>query len=988
VSGAADDPAPGDAVGDLARLEQLVQVGPAVLYRRQAAPPHRLTYLAGDVGALLGITARELLADEELLVARLHPDDAGRVVGTEPAVEYRLRLDGQWIWVRDERRVLPGPDGRPAEVAGSLRDVTDRRRTEERAGRMQELTGALAAALTPAQIADAALPPAVAVLGAHGGGLVLRDPPEPDGAPARTLSIAGAFGYHAAAVDHWRRVPLDGSTPAADAVLSGEPCYLGTRAEAAARYPTMFAVPASDSPLGSWAALPLRAGGEVIGALTLSFVEPRTFPADERTFLETVAAQCALSLERTRLYETAHTERERLRAVLARLPVGVIIAAAPSGRLVLGNDEVEHIWRQPSLRSAGAGGDDGYHGFHPDGRPYRPEEWPLARALRSGEVVGDEEIDIERGDGSRGTVVVNSAPIRDPDGSVTGAVCTFLDITERAESRRRLAGAYAAERAARAEAEAAWRRLDRLQRVTAALSEAVTVEQVAEVIVQGGLSVLGCRSAWIGVLDEPGEELVALAASFPLEPGGPAARIPLDAASPRAEVTRTGQPVWLPSTADALQRYPGLRAVGIFSGALGVVPLVSHGRPVGAMALSFGETRELEPEERALVVTLADQCAQALERAQLHQRERDVAVALQQSMLPSALPAVPGLQLAGRYRASVESLEVGGDWYDVLALPDGLVGLVVGDVVGRGLGAATTMGQLRSALAAVALTGRSPARVVDDLELFARQVEGAQLGTVVYCVLDPVRGSLRYSCAGHPPPLVLFADGSTEYLPDGRSPLLCALPPGLVGPRAEGEYVLPPGATLLLYSDGLVERRRESLDIGLRRLATLAAQYVRPGDDSWCERLVDAMVAGSGDDDVALLRITFRPVFTRRLPAQPHRLARLRGELRGWLAGVGASDDEVTDVLLACGEACANAVEHAYRDGGDGELTVELALDGDRELRLRVADTGRWRTVPAPGDRGRGLPLMRAVMDAVDVARGRGGTVVTMRRRLGLAVPG
>ena len=983
----AEDRAPDDPAGDLARLEQLVQVGPAVVYRRQAAPPHRLTYLASNIAALLGVTARELLAEEDLLAARLHPDDAGMVVGTEPSVEYRLRRDGQWIWVRDERRVLPGPDGRPAEVVGSLLDVTDRRRTEERASRMQELTGALAAALTPMQIADAALAPALAVLGARGGGLLLRDPPDSDGAPARTMSIAGAFGYQAAAVDHWRRLPLDGSTPAADAVLSGEPLYLGTRAEAAARYPTMFAVPASDPPLGSWAALPLRAGSEVIGALTLSFVAPRTFSADERTFLETVAAQCALSLERTRLYETAHTERRRLRAVLARLPVGVIIADAPSGRLVLGNEEVERIWRQPFLRSAGIGEYGRYHGFHPDGRPYRPEEWPLARALLSGEVVGDEEIDIERGDGSRGTIVVNSAPIRDPDGSVTGAVCTFLDTTERAESRRRLAGAYAAERAARAEAEAAWRRLDRLQRVTAALSEAVTVEQVAEVMVQGGMSVLGCRSAWIGVLDGPGEELVALAASFPVEPGGPAARIPLDAASPRAEVTRTGQPVWLPSTSDALQRYPGLRAVGIFSGALGVVPLVSHGRPIGAMALSFGETRELEPEERALVVTLADQCAQALERAQLHQRERDVALALQHSMLPSALPEVPGLRLAGRYRAAVESLEVGGDWYDVLALPDGLVGLVVGDVVGRGLGAATTMGRLRSALAAVALTGRAPALVVDDLELFARQVDGAQLGTVVYCVLDPVRRILRYACAGHPPPLVLLADGGTEYLQDGRSPLLCALPPGLVRPRAEGRCVLPPGATLLLYSDGLVERRRESLDVGLRRLATLAAEYVRPDDDEWCERLVDAMVDGSGDDDVALLGVTLRPVFARRLPAQPQRLAGLRRELRGWLAGVGASYEEVADVLLACGEACANAVEHAYQDGAGGELTVELALGGDRELRLRVADTGRWRAVPAPGDRGRGLPLMHAVMDAVDVVRGRGGTVVTMRRRLRVAVP-
>jgi len=419
-----------------------------------------------------------------------------------------------------------------------------------------------------------------------------------------------------------------------------------------------------------------------------------------------------------------------------------------------------------------------------------------------------------------------------------------------------------------------------------------------------------------------------------------------------------------------------------------VVPLVSHGRPIGAMALSFVESRELEQEERALVVTLAEQCAQALERARLHQREHDVALTLQQSLLPSALPPVPGLELTARYRPAVQTLEVGGDWYDVLALPDGRVALVVGDVVGRGLGAATTMGQLRSALAALALSMTSPAQILDDLERFARQVEGARLGTVVYCLLDPVRGTLRYACAGHPPPLLLLPGGGTTYLEDGRSALLCALPPGATPPRAEGEYRLPPGATLLLYSDGLVERRGESLDVGLHRLAEIAAGHAGSGAGDWCERLVDHMLAGSGDDDMALLCATFRPILRRRLPAEPQRLAALRRELRAWLTRVGATGDETADVLLACGEACANAVEHAYPDR-PGELTVELTLDGSGELRLRVADSGRWRASPAPGDRGRGLPLMRAVMDAVEVAKGNGGTVVTMRRRLGTvaAVP-
>ncbi len=892
------------------------------------------------------------------------------------------------------RPVGPGEPAsdRAAELARLAADLaTDPDRlerllaAERRSVQMEALAAALAAALTPAQVATAALEPAVTLLGARGGGLVLRDPPGDD---PPTMTIAGAVGYPADVIERWHRLPLDDATPAGAAVLRGEPVYLVGAAEAQRRYPAMFAPPAAPASERSWVALPLRAGGAVIGALTLTFDGAREFAPEDRSFLETVAAQCALSLERTRLYEVAQSERERLQAVLARLPVGVIIGEAPTGRLVLGNEGVERIWRQPFLRSASFGEYGDYRGYRPGGDvPYRPEEWPLARALLTGEVVADEEIDIERGDGTRGTILVNAAPMREAGGAVVAAICSFLDITERAESRRRLDSAYAAERDARAAAEAAWSRLERLQKITAGLSEAVTPTQVAAVMVQGGLSVLGGTSAWIGVLDEPGRTLVALAASFPVEPGGPAAQIPLTAASPRAEVTRTGTPVWLPSAAEALDRYPGLRAIGIAAGALGVVPLVSHGRPIGAMLLSFDESRELEPEERALVVTLAEQCAQALERARLHQREHDVALTLQQSMLPSALPVVPGLELTGRYRPAVQTLEVGGDWYDVHELPDGRVALMVGDVVGRGLGAATTMGQLRSALAALALSEAAPGQVLDDLERFARQVDGAGLGTVVYCLLDPLGGTLRYACAGHPPPLVLRPGGPAEYLEDGRSPLLCALPPGLTPPRSEGAYRLPPGATLLLYSDGLVERRGESLEVGLRRLADLAADYAERGSGDWCERLVDTMLAGSGDDDVALLRVTYRPVLSRRLPAEPARLAGLRRELRGWLAGLGASDDEVADVLLACGEACANAVEHAYRGGGDGELTVELVLDDDRELRLRVTDTGRWRVVPAPGDRGRGLPLMRAVMDAVDVARGAGGTVVTMRRRLAAVVP-
>ena len=985
-AGAGAGPPARDRAADPLRLERLVEAGPAVAYARDPRPPHRLTFVSANVQRIFGLSGEELMAAPTSYGGRLHPDDQrtvadhwDRLLREGASVsDYRVRRPGGGLyWIRDEQSVVRDADGRAVEIVGSLLDVTEQKRTEERAERLQELTAGLAAALTPEHVAASALLPALAVLEAHGVALLLRD----EDGDAPMLNVRGTAGYQSDLVEHWQRVPLDSATPAGYAVLAGRPVYIASAAEARERFPTMFQIP---SPLRqqAWAALPLRAGGVVIGALGVSFADEHEFPASERRFLETVADQCALAVERTRLYGTAATERERLAAVLSRLPAGVIIGEAPSGRLVLGNAEVERIFRHPFHASTNFDQYSAYRGFHPDGRPYLPHEWPLARSLARGEVITGEEVDFERGDGTRGTLVVNAAPIHDPDGTVTAAVCTFVDISERADARRRLDGAYAAERQARAAAEAANERLGRLQQITAGLAEALTVEQVASVMVRGGLTVAGCRSAWIGVLDETGEALRVLAASFPVEPGGPAARIPLSAASPRAEVTRTGRAVWLSSAADALTRYSGLKAIGIADGALGVVPLVSHGRPTGAMMLSFADEGTFDAPERALITTLAEQCAQALERARLQERSHDVALALQQSMLPSALPEVDGLELTARYHPAVESLEVGGDWYDVVALADGRVGLAVGDVVGRGLRAATTMGQLRSALAALALSTESPARILDGLERFAQQVEGARLATVVYGVLDPAAGTFRYACAGHPPPLVLCPDGSTVLLEDGRSPLLCALPPGMSGPRPEGMFLLEPGDRLLLYSDGLVERRRESLTVGLRRLADLA---VTLGEGpSWPDELVRRMTVGAGDDDVALLAVAFAPTFRVTLPASPERLAELRRQLRGWLAAVRAADEAADDVLLACGEAAANAVEHAFPDG-PGELTVELRLSADRALSMRVEDTGRWRKVPAPGDRGRGLPLMNAVMDSVMVEPGEGGTVVTMRRRLARA---
>ena len=234
------------------------------------------------------------------------------------------------------------------EIVGSLLDVTEQKRTEERAERLQELTAGLAAALTPEHVAASALLPALAVLEAQGVALILReedgDTPRSPSATALATRVSWSSGGSGCP---WTPRPRPG-TPCCPA----RRCMSARRPTARERFPAMFRVPSALAQ-HAWAAVPLRAGGVVIGALGVGFAEERDFPPAERRFLETVADQCALAVERTRLYGTAATERERLAAVLSRLPAGVIIGEAPTGRLVLGNAEVERIWRHPFRASVG-----------------------------------------------------------------------------------------------------------------------------------------------------------------------------------------------------------------------------------------------------------------------------------------------------------------------------------------------------------------------------------------------------------------------------------------------------------------------------------------------------------------------------------------------------------------------------------------------------------------------------------------------------------
>jgi PAS domain S-box-containing protein len=415
-----------------------------------------------------------------------------------------------------------------------------------------------------------------------------------------------------------------------------------------------------------------------------------------------------------------------------------------------------------------------------------------------------------------------------------------------------------------------------------------------------------------------------------------------------------------------------------FTEHVGAGVLLKH--PDGPLALwiDLGPDRPFTSEDQLLLSLLAGHIAQGLVRAHEIDQQRETAIALQRAILgPSHLPD----GFAVRYEPATLPLEVGGDWYDTIALPDGRIGIVVGDCVGRGLKAAAVMGQLRSACRALLLQDASPARTLMALDHFAANLPGAMCTTVFCGILTPETGHLIYSSAGHPPGILARPDNTTSLLEQGRSTPL-AVRPGRT--RPEGECTIPARATLLLYTDGLVERRRRPLSMGIDQ----AGAEVQEGRDTAVDDLATRIMtrlapAGGYDDDVALLLYRHPAPLEMTFPAEATQLAPVRKALRGWLGQCQVPSQKLHDVLVAAGEACANAIEHGHRDSPGATIHLRAESFVDR-LRLTVTDTGRWKT-PQPEantHRGRGTSLMHALMEQVTITPGSSGTVVDMYTRI------
>jgi anti-sigma regulatory factor (Ser/Thr protein kinase) len=350
--------------------------------------------------------------------------------------------------------------------------------------------------------------------------------------------------------------------------------------------------------------------------------------------------------------------------------------------------------------------------------------------------------------------------------------------------------------------------------------------------------------------------------------------------------------------------------------------------------------------------------------------------------------------VAAAYQPAVEAMRVGGDWYTVTPLGPARVGVSAGDVAGHGLDAAAVMSQLRSALSAAALTSGDPAAVLGLLDRYARGLPGGAFATAAYAVIDTAAGTMDYTCAGHPYPLIVTADGGIRYLDGSRRAPLAATSSGGIVPAERAP--LPPGSLLLLYTDGLIERRGESLDAGFAQLAQAAAGCARLPASAACATLLDQMAGPDGyGDDVAIVAV--RPAGTTlrshvdALPAAFTEMAGARGRLRNWLDPL-ADRAQADRIVLAAGEALANAIEHGSGCDPDRIVSIE-AFAGEDTITVTVSDSGRWAKDSAASrsaGRGRGLTLIYGLAGNVQTVRGALGTRVTITCRAGhpaLATP-
>ncbi|WP_189131032.1 SpoIIE family protein phosphatase [Wenjunlia tyrosinilytica] len=552
-----------------------------------------------------------------------------------------------------------------------------------------------------------------------------------------------------------------------------------------------------------------------------------------------------------------------LEAAFASMGAGVLVVDT-GGAVAACNPQAEWLLGHPpgGLLGRGLHQDVCFRG--PGGQAEPTSQCPLLRVARTGRLAAGDEDLLVRADGGVLPVAWTSAPLRQM-GRITGAVVVLRDVTHRHQARARRAERHARGQEARRQAEDAHAAVLWLVEVTDALVSTLDAQEALGRLAKLLVPRLADWAA-LDVATGPGQArrmacawsdglpAIERAGVGPLPRFAPSSPTPLARALGGAGtrlLTDVGEAGPGRDAMDEAQReqFAALGAVFVL-----LLPLRLRGDALGAMTLVRTDpARPFTDDEVVLAEEVARRTALSLENARLYGQQAGIATVLQRSLLTD-LPNVEDLELAASYRPAQREAEIGGDWYDAFVLPGGDLAVVVGDVVGHDLQAASRMGALRNMLRALAVDrARTPGEIMQRLDAAMVHLDVAESATAIYSRLRPAgqhRWRFTWSNAGHPPPLLLTADGETAWL-EGSGTLLLGVAPGQ--PRPTDMTMLPPGATVLLYTDGLVESRTRSIDVGMSRLRRSAAAEVGRPLEEMCTALINAL--GDPGDDMTVIAV-------------------------------------------------------------------------------------------------------------------------------------
>ncbi|MER8092435.1 SpoIIE family protein phosphatase [Streptomyces goshikiensis] len=742
---------------------------------------------------------------------------------------------------------------------------------------------------------------------------------------------------------------VDSHSPAANAFRSGSPLWLNPKElatfieEDPHHFPTRVRDGDPDTPATiSLGALPLGHGEQELGCLIVAGEAGDGFSADDRSLLELYADQVAAGLA------SVAARFAGRKAPQAHLSQSLVPDQGGAFILELGTGRIEAHARVLELLGLPPEEFDGQ------------VETVLACAVPDDMAALMAIVEPDRLAGATGQQL--AFRIRRPNGELRWLGLRCRVEVDAGGTPRRVLGVVADATYLRPSAD----EVSLVQRLSATLAGAATIREVSRLVVAALREPLGACRVAVGEL-EP-ERLIVTALDPPEPDAWPEVwrsewrsewpDVPLNDLPTLRSAVRGGHMSLWPPGADL---EPGLLGVG--PGGLAVLPLPADGRMVGVCLVGWDTEHRFGPEERSLLTATAGLVGQALVRAHALDAGHELAAMLQRSLLPRKLPELAGGVAVARYLPATAGLEVGGDWYDVIPLSAGHVAFVIGDVQGHSAGAATIMGQIRTAVRAYAVEGHPPDVVVARANRLLAGMETDLFATCAYVDLDMEEGIARFVRAGHLPPLLRHPDGVAEELAvEGGPPL---------GVLAEAEFPMTevgllPGTLLVLLTDGLVESARLPMEEGVRRVCEVLAA-ANPADTG---RVADELVVGMGrrDDDVAVLLLRYDGTGDRprrshwtvwRLPnAVLHARRFTARTLRSW--GVV---EELDAALLVVSELVTNAIAHTQ-----GEVGMDLTLSADR-LRIAVNDVSprspvkpSWVSWESTG--GRGLLIVEATTAA------------------------